>query len=71
MEKQLIDNAFYVQSKKWGTCQSYCSEGKPLITSLNEEECICTTRWYLKQKQENAFDNVGVKTYTSIIDEKL
>jgi len=71
MEKQLIDNAFYVQSKKWGTCQSYCSEGKPLITSLNEEECIRTTRWYLKQKQENAFDNVGVKTYTSIIDGKL
>jgi len=71
MEKQLIDNAFYVQSKKWGTWQSYCSEGKPLITSLNEEECIRTTRWYLKQKQESAFDNVGVKTYTSITDEKL
>jgi len=71
MEKQLIDNAFYVQSKKWGTWQSYYSEGKPLITSLNEEECIRTTRWYLKQKQESVFDNVGVKTYTSTTDEKL
>jgi len=57
MEKQLIDNAFYVQSKKWGTWQSYCSEGKPLITSLNEEECIRTTRWYLKQKQEGWTEN--------------
>jgi len=71
MEKQLIDNAFYVQGKKWGTWQSYCSEGKPLITSLNEEECIRTTRWYLKQKQESAFDKIETKVYDDVVGEKL
>jgi len=57
MEKQLIDNAFYVQSKKWGTWQSYCSEGKPLITSLNEEECVKATRFMLKFYQEKKLES--------------
>jgi len=70
-EKQLIDNAFYVEQKKWGTWQSHYPDGKGLITSLTEEECIRSSRWYLKQKQEGAFDNMEVKTYTSTIDEKL
>jgi len=71
MEKQLYDNCFYVEQKKYGLWSSTDTEGKGIITSLNEEECIRTTRWYLKQRQESVFDNVGVKTYTSIVDGKL
>jgi len=70
-KKQLYDNCFYVEQKKYGLWSSTDTKGKGIITSLTEEECIRTTRWYLKQKQESAFDSVGVKTYTSITDEKL
>jgi len=55
MNKQLIDDAFYVEHKKWGTWDSYDVNGKCIITSLNEEECVRATRWYLKQKQESKF----------------
>jgi len=55
MDKQLIDDAFYVEEKKWGTWQSHYPDGIGIITSLNEEECIRSTRWYLKQKQESKF----------------
>ena len=52
MEKQLIDDAFYVETKRWGTYQSYYPDGKGIITSLTEELCISATRWYLKGLQE-------------------
>jgi len=71
MDKQLIDNAFYMEEKKWGTWQSHYPDGKGIITSLNEEECIRSTRWYLKQQQEGTFDKVETKTYTSTVDGKL
>ena len=50
--KVLIDNSFYVEKQKWGTWNSYDIHDKPIITSLTEELCIQSTRWYLKQKQE-------------------
>jgi hypothetical protein len=71
MEKQLIDNAFYVEEKKWGTWQSHYPDGSGLITSLTEEECIRSSRWYLKQKQENAFDKVETKVYDGVVGGKL
>jgi len=71
MEKQLIDNAFYVEQKKWGTWQSYYPNGAGLITSLSEEECIRVSRWYLKRKQEGAFDNMEVKVYSGEVAGKL
>jgi hypothetical protein len=71
MTRELIDDAFFVENKKWGTYQSFDKDGKGLITSLTEEECIKATRWYLKQLQENAFDKVQQKTYTSTVDGKL
>ena len=52
MEKNLIDNCFYVEHKKWGTWDSYDGEGKCIVTSLNEESCINATRFILKGKQE-------------------
>jgi hypothetical protein len=51
-EKNLIDDAFYVEQKKWKTWQSYDKEAKPLITSLSEDQCISATRFYLKGLQE-------------------
>ena len=71
MEKQLIDDAFYVKQQKWGTWDSYDKEDKGLITSLTEEQCINATRWYLKQKQEGAFDKSNEITYSSVVEGKL
>lgn len=58
-EKNLIDDSFYVEEKKWGTWDSYDKEGKCLITSLTEEECIKATRFILKLRQEELLDKVG------------
>ena len=71
MEKQLIDDCFYVEHKSWGTWQSYYPDGKGIITALTEEECVRATRWYLKAKQEGAFDKAPDKTYTSEVGGKL
>jgi hypothetical protein len=51
-EKQLIDDAFYVEEKKYGLWHSIDKEGKGLITSLTEEQCVSATRFYLKGRQE-------------------
>ena len=71
MDKQLIDDAFYIEPKSWGTYQSHYPDGKGIITSLTEEECIRSTRWYLKQIQESAFDKLEEKTYSSEVGGKL
>jgi hypothetical protein len=71
MDKQLIDDAFYIEPKSWGTYQSHYPDGKGIVTSLTEEECIRSTRWYLKQKQEGAFDKLEEKTYSSEVGGKL
>lgn len=70
MDKNLIDDTFYVEEKRWGTWQSYYSDGKGIITSLTEEECVRTTRYYLKMKQENRLNEVGV-TYEGTVGGKL
>ncbi len=70
MEKQLIDDAFYVEEKQWGTWDSYDKDGKCIITSLTEEECVKATRGYLKQKQENLLNQVEV-TDSATVDGKL
>lgn len=69
-QKQLIDDAFYVEKKKWGTWQSYDKEGKGIITSLSEQQCVSTTRYYLKLKQENCLNEVGT-TYEGTVGGKL
>ena len=71
MDKQLIDDAFYVEEKKYGLWQSHDPDGKGIITSLTEEECVRATRWYLKQKQEGAFDKVETKSYDGVVGGKL
>jgi len=71
MSKELIDDAFYVEEKKYGLWQSHYPDGKGIITSLTQDLCVTATRWYLKQKQEGAFDNASEKTYDSFVGGKL
>ena len=70
MEKQLIDDAFYVEQKKYGLWDSYDKDGKGIITALTEEECVKATRFMLKLKQENKLNEVGV-TYEGTVGGKL
>jgi hypothetical protein len=70
MKKQLIDDCFYVEQKRWGTWQSHYEDGTGIITSLTEEECVRSTRYYLKWKQEGSINDSGV-TYSSTVDGKL
>ncbi len=70
MEKQLYDDAFYVEQRKYGLWYSTDKEGKGLITSLNEEQCVRATRFYLKGLQEG-FDKSDEVTYSSIVEGKL
>ena len=51
-EKKLIDDCFYIEQKKYGLWDSTDLEGKGLVTSLTEEQCISATRFYLKGRQE-------------------
>ena len=69
-EKQLIDDAFYVEQKKYGLWDSYDKDGKGIVTSLTEEECVRATRFMLKLKQENRLNEVG-STYSGTVDGKL
>lgn len=62
------DRAFYVEKARWGTWKSYDKEGKGLITSLTEENCIRATRFYLKGLQEGWKDE---STYSGEIEYKL
>ena len=70
MEKQLIDEAFYVEQKKYGLWDSYDKDGKGIITALTEEECVKATRFMLKLKQENKLNQVG-NTYSGTVDGKI
>lgn len=70
MNKELIDNAFYVEEKKWGTWDSYTPEGNCIVTSLTKDSCLNATRFMLKLKQENRLNEVEV-TYSSTVDGKL
>jgi uncharacterized lipoprotein NlpE involved in copper resistance len=65
----LIDGCFTVDKARWGTWRSFDQEGKPIITSLTEEECIAATRWYLKQRQEGFTEQAT--TYDGVVGGKL
>jgi hypothetical protein len=65
---ELIDGCFYVEKKKWGTWDSFDKDGKCIVTSLTEEDCVRATRFILKGRQEG-FDES--KTYDSNVGGKL
>jgi hypothetical protein len=67
-ELNLIDDAFYVRQQRWGTWDSYDKDGKGLVTSLTQDECIEATRFYLKGRQEGFPES---KTYESEVGGKL
>jgi hypothetical protein len=67
-EHNWIDEAFYVEKKQWGTYQSYDKDGKGLVTSLSEEQCISATRFYLKGRQEGFTES---ETYEGVVGGKL
>jgi hypothetical protein len=67
-EKKLIDDAFYVNEKKYGLWYSTDKEGNGIITSLTEEQCISATRFYLKGRQEGFSESA---TYEGQVGGKL
>jgi hypothetical protein len=69
-DKQLIDEAFYVEQSNWKTWKSFDKDGNPLVTSLTTEACVAATRYYLKLKQEGSLNDIGV-SYSSVVDGKL
>lgn len=72
MEKNLYDDAFYVEQKKYGLWDSYTPEGKCIITALTEEECVRATRFILKVRQEETNGKVfDAKTYSTKDNYKL
>ena len=66
----MYDDCFYVEQKKYGLWDSTDKEGKNIVTSLTEEECVRATRFILQGRQEG-FDNSNEKTYDSFVGGKL
>ena len=60
-----------MEEKRYGLWSSTDKEGNGIITSLTEEDCVRSTRWYLKAKQEGEFDKTPEKTYDSTVGGKL
>ena len=68
-DKQLIDEAFYVEQSNWKTWKSYDKDGKPLVASLTSEACIAATRFYCKGLQEGFGE--GTTSYVGSVENKL
>jgi hypothetical protein len=66
----LIDECFYIERQIWGTYVSFDKDGTPLVTSMDEEQCLNATRFYLKGRQEG-FTEDNSKTYESSVGGKL
>lgn len=68
-ETHFIDGAFTVDKQRWGTFQSYDTEGNKIITSFSEDACTRATRWYLKARQDGFTDEAS--TYDGTVGGKL
>ena len=72
MNNELIDDAFYVKQRKWGTWDSYDKDDKCIVTSLTEEDCVRATRFILKGRQEGwDEEQTMVKSENSTVGGKL
>ena len=67
-EKKLIDDCFYIEQKRYGLWDSTDKDGKGLVTSLTEEQCISATRYILKGRQEGFAET---KSYEGQVGGKL
>lgn len=72
-EKQFYDDgAFYVEQSRWKMWNSYDKDGKCILTSLTEKNCISATRFILKIRQDEANGKVDeVKAYETKDNYKL
>jgi hypothetical protein len=71
-EKKLYDDAFYVEEKRYGLWDSYTPDGKGIVTSLTEEQCIRATRFILQVRQEEANGKkVEASVHEGTMDYKL
>ena len=72
MSEWYDDGAFRVEQKKYGLWDSYDKDGKCIITSLTEEECVRATRFVLKGRIDgwNNGETV-VKSENSFVEGKL
>ena len=67
--ENLYDDTFYVEQSAWKTWKSYDKDGNALVTSLAQETCIASTRYYLKGKQEGFGE--GTASYAGSVENKL
>ena len=65
-----IDDVFRVEEKKYGLWDSYDKDGKCIITSLTEEDCVRATRFYLKGLQEG-WDDANIVKHEGTVGGKL
>ena len=72
-EKQFYDDgAFYVEQSRWKMWNSYDKDGKCILTSLTEKNCMSATRFLLKIRQDEANGKVDkVKAYETKDNYKL
>lgn len=68
-KSDLIDDCFSVKQSSWGTWTSYDTEDQKLVTSLSMDNCIASTRFYLKGKQDG-FLSDSIK-YDGVVGGKL
>jgi hypothetical protein len=67
-EHEWIDDTFRVEETRWKTWRSFTKDGKEVITSLNKENCVTATRFYLKARQDG-WD--PTKSYEGTVGGKL
>ena len=65
----MYDDAFNVDKTRLGLYTSYNIEGRELVTALTEEQCVFSTRWLLKQRQEEFTKTEN--TYNGMVEGKL
>ena len=68
--KELIDETFYVEEKKYGLWESHYPDGKGIVTALTKDSCISGTRFYLKGIQEGWSED-GATKYEGTVGGKL
>ena len=67
-EHEWFDDTFRVEETRWKTWRSFTKDGKEVITSLNKENCVTATRFYLKARQDG-WD--PTKSYEGTVGGKL
>ncbi len=67
-DANIIDDSFWIRKQRWGTFISVDKDDNNILTSLTEEQCLQSTRWYLKAKQEGF---LATNTYEGEVGGKL